>query len=285
MANYRQIHTQIWKDAWFLDLATDEKLVFVYLFSNERASICGLFELAPRVICFETGLERRRVDAIMAKFQKAGKVYCADGLVWVVNLRKYNENNSPKVRAKVNSDLALIPDCQLKRRYLEHNCPVNTISRTLDTISETESEQEQEQEIEQEQEQEIEQEQERVGAIAPSPKRLEQLPHQADVFEKNGGKWPSGKMVDGTPKKQVAIQFMVENVPDDPGSLSFWGQVVHAYQKQWSPKSYTVMVNDYFLRKRIPGAASVTANGNGNGQHVSKYDGMLAYLESLPDGN
>lgn len=31
MANYRQIHTQIWRDNWFLDLEADEKLLFIYL--------------------------------------------------------------------------------------------------------------------------------------------------------------------------------------------------------------------------------------------------------------
>jgi hypothetical protein len=95
------------------------------------------------------------------------------------------------------------------------------------------------------------------GACAPSP-----LPPPAEVFEKNGGKWPAGKLVDGTTKKDAAIQFIVEHVPNNPDDLSFWGQVVFAYQKQWSPKSYTVMVNDYFLRRRLPGGQSVTPNGH-----------------------
>ena len=44
MASYRQIHTKMWTDPWFIDLATDEKLVFIYLFSNDRVNVLGIIE-------------------------------------------------------------------------------------------------------------------------------------------------------------------------------------------------------------------------------------------------
>ena len=50
MANYRQIHTQIWRDNWFLDLEPDEKLLFIYLFSNDSTNLAGLYEIHQRVI-------------------------------------------------------------------------------------------------------------------------------------------------------------------------------------------------------------------------------------------
>ncbi len=49
MADFRNIHTHIWKDAWFCELQPDEKLLFIYLFSNERASVCGMYEYGPSV--------------------------------------------------------------------------------------------------------------------------------------------------------------------------------------------------------------------------------------------
>ena len=45
MANYRQIHTQIWRDNWFLDLEADEKLLLIYLFSNDNSNQAGIYEL------------------------------------------------------------------------------------------------------------------------------------------------------------------------------------------------------------------------------------------------
>lgn len=167
MADYRQIHTKIWKDGWFSDLSAEEKLLFVYLFSNERASVAGMYELPIKVICFESGLDRKAVDAALNKFDRAGKVHHENGIVWVVNLRKYNENNSPKVAARLNKDLAAVSDCRLKRRYLVYYNPIESSGYGMDTVSipkpESVSEQEHEQETEQEQEQES------IGANAPAP--------------------------------------------------------------------------------------------------------------------
>src|SRR3972149_7999433 len=103
MANYRQIHVSIWKDEWFLDLDPDEKLLFIYLFSNESASLAGIYKLALKVIAFETNLPIDFVKKTLAKFEKAGKVYYREGVIWVKNLRKYNRGSS-KVDIRIQTD-------------------------------------------------------------------------------------------------------------------------------------------------------------------------------------
>lgn len=50
-----------------------------------------------------------------------------------------------------------------------------------------------------------------------------------------------------------ARRWITEQVRDTPESLALWGRVVTAYCAQWSSKSYTVMVNDYYLQGRVPG--------------------------------
>lgn len=79
------------------------------------------------------------------------------------------------------------------------------------------------------------------------------LPASVRVYEANGGKYPTGTLIDGTSKKDHARIYIAEHVTDSPESLALWGKVVFAYQAQWSAKSYTVMVNDYYARGRIPG--------------------------------
>jgi hypothetical protein len=117
MANYRQIHTKIWKDQWFLDLDPEHKLLFIYLFGNERASISGIYELPKRVIAFETGLDMETLDRGLRLFEEAQKAYVRDGVVWVRNLRKYHETKSPKVQTRILSDIEEIKDCELKGIY------------------------------------------------------------------------------------------------------------------------------------------------------------------------
>lgn len=120
---FRQIHTQIWKDDYFLELAPEEKLLFIYLFSNENTSLTGLYKISMRVICFETGLDQRFVADTLSKFEQAGKVCYENNLMWVINMRKYHETRSPTIKTAIAKDLARIPDCPLKKRYLSGDIP------------------------------------------------------------------------------------------------------------------------------------------------------------------
>lgn len=158
MAEYRQIHVKMWgQDAWFLDLEPLAKLLFIYLFSNKYASIAGIYELPMKVIVFETGIERVDVETMLTEFRKARKVYYEDGVIWVVNLQKYNRNPSPKVQTRISKDTAAIPNCPLKERFIQYQNGIDTLS-----IPELELT------TEQEHEQEQEPEQEDTGADAPS---------------------------------------------------------------------------------------------------------------------
>lgn len=120
MAEYRQIHTRIWKDNWFCDLSDAGKLLFIYLFSNERASVSGIYELPLKYIVFETGIPKADVESLLKEFENAGKVKYENGIIWVVNLRKYNESASPKVITRLNKDIAAIPDSNILRIYCQH---------------------------------------------------------------------------------------------------------------------------------------------------------------------
>ena len=118
MANYRQIHVSIWKDEWFLDLEPEEKLLFIYLFSNESTSLAGIYRIPMKVIAFETGLSATFIESTLQKFHVADKVHYENGVVWVVNMRQYHETRSTKVQTRIENDIASIPDCDLKIRYL-----------------------------------------------------------------------------------------------------------------------------------------------------------------------
>jgi hypothetical protein len=131
MANFRQVHTKIWKDGWFLDLAPAHKLFFIYLFTNECASISGLFELPERVMCFESGLSPKEIQAAFEALGKANKAFYEDGVVWVVNMRKYHETESPKVQTRIEKDVEAVKDCELSRAY----CEAYGIDRVYDTLS------------------------------------------------------------------------------------------------------------------------------------------------------
>lgn len=149
MADFRTIHTRIWTDAWFCELEPDEKLVFIYLFSNPNASVCGMYEMPKRNIALDVGISVDRVSKILNRFSEKGKVFYEDGIVWVVNLNKYNNSgDSVKVEARAKKDIEAISDCHIKKLYCEFNnipysetkIPYPENEHETDTETETETE-------------------------------------------------------------------------------------------------------------------------------------------------
>ena len=147
MADYRQIHCKAWRqDEWFCELSPLDKLLFIYLFSNESASVSGVYELLPvKVIAFETGIEADYVLEALDRFEAQGKIKRGQGWIWIVNLRKYNASSSPTVAKRIERDINDMPDGELKTAYIGYYNPIDRVS-----IHPREQEQETEQETEQE---------------------------------------------------------------------------------------------------------------------------------------
>lgn len=117
MARFRQVHTRIWRDGWFLDLPARDKLLFIYLFTNESSSIAGIYELPPRVTAFDTGLDPDDINNALQAFEEAGRVYFDGRVIWVRNLRKYHETRSPKVQTAIASDIERVPEGRVLDLY------------------------------------------------------------------------------------------------------------------------------------------------------------------------
>mgnify|MGYP001813570995 FL=1 len=124
MAEYRQIHNQIWKDSWFLELESDRKLLFIYLFSNERSELSGVYELPMAVIAFETNLPVKTIKESLQYFEACGKVAYdfETSYVWVYKLLHYNARNTGSI--KIRKHLERLMDdlsdaCPYKAGWLE----------------------------------------------------------------------------------------------------------------------------------------------------------------------
>jgi len=108
------------------------------------------------------------------------------------------------------------------------------------------------------------------------------LPPQAQVFQKFGGQFPSGKLRTGRTKKETAIDYMQQVIPKDPGSLAFWGRVVENYCLQWSSRSYRTMIDEYFLRRRLPAGRGARPNSHSPTQGSQPTaEEILAMLEAF----
>jgi hypothetical protein len=188
--------------------------------------------------------------------------------IWIV--RKWAERQAKAPSASRESVRTRVTDYRKQKRnegvttlHDERNEGVTTLKRDgNEDVTSTREEKSRE---------DTDTEQKRIDqkAAAPHPR----LPPAAKIYLDNGGKFPTGKMTDGTLKQDRAIQFIAEHIRDDPTSLELWGRVVAGYCAQWSAKSYTVMINDYYAIGRIPGQpnpqflGASRSNGHGAAQH------------------
>jgi hypothetical protein len=161
MAEFRTIHSKMWRDSWYAELDVDGKLLWVYLITNGAASLTGIYHLPVRIAAFETGMSQERVSTLLAKFVLAGKIEYENEIIWIRRMRKYQAKNetSPKVLPRILKDLDEIPDCKVKNLYL-NQYPISTVLSLGPTDTDTDTDQE----TEKDQETEI------IGAPAPTDK-------------------------------------------------------------------------------------------------------------------
>lgn len=108
MAKYRPINTKFWTDSYIFKLSSDEKLVYNFLFTNEKTNICGIYELPQHMISIFTGIRFENINIILEKFERDGKIVYVAEWMYVINFVK-NQMMNDKVRIGVKRGLEAIP--------------------------------------------------------------------------------------------------------------------------------------------------------------------------------
>lgn len=109
---YRPINTEIWKDDYMLDLSSTEKLLFIYLLTNDFTTQAGIYKLSMNHAAMETGLSQEQMLSCLQKFHADGKIIynLPTKEIAILNWRKYNENKSFKTMKRVQDELATVKE-------------------------------------------------------------------------------------------------------------------------------------------------------------------------------
>ena len=123
---YRPIRTSFWSDAYILDLERDEKLLYMYLLTNDATTQCGIYEIPLRRVEFETGFSGERIYEMFHKFQEDNKIYYSleTREIAIINWRRYNDNPSPKTMSRVASELESVKNPMLVLLLYEPSQPL-----------------------------------------------------------------------------------------------------------------------------------------------------------------
>ena len=104
MAKNRMVNTRIWSDPRVLDLDPSEKLLWVYLITNDHTSICGIYELHSRIIAMETWFDKDMIDKILVRFTNDKKIRRYKNRIHLIKFTEHQANN-PSVQKWIEREL------------------------------------------------------------------------------------------------------------------------------------------------------------------------------------
>jgi hypothetical protein len=106
MAKYRPIKTCFWSDEFISTLTANAKLLYLYLLTNERTTLCGIYRLPIQYLYFETGLDKPQIEKAVKELES--KIVYKDGWAVVKNYQKH-QSASPKIKAGIKREMSEIP--------------------------------------------------------------------------------------------------------------------------------------------------------------------------------
>lgn len=93
MSKLRSLNTGIWNDTWFEELSVDRKLLFIYLITNEKTNMLGIYEISIKKISFETGIPADKITESFVYFEKSEKIKYQNNRVILLNFLKHQNYN------------------------------------------------------------------------------------------------------------------------------------------------------------------------------------------------
>lgn len=112
------ISTKFWSDPWVMTkLNSLDRLLFLYLISNELTNISGIYEISEHRIAFDTGIERDTlVKAMIPRLEP--KVYFKDNWVILVNFTKHQNLKSQDVILGIKREFEMAPKAVQKEAMI-----------------------------------------------------------------------------------------------------------------------------------------------------------------------
>lgn len=106
----RYLNTRIWADTWFENLAVDEKLVWIYLLTNQQTNLIGIYEIGLRRISNETGVEINRLQTVMERFANDYKAFHNGYFVVIPNALSHQTLANPNMEKSAMNIFDSLPD-------------------------------------------------------------------------------------------------------------------------------------------------------------------------------
>jgi hypothetical protein len=109
MSVRRFINTKVWSDAWIESLDPIEKLVWLYLLTNDYTNMLGIYQVSMKRIIFETGLTQTQITKALKGFESVRKAfYWFDEWIFLPNWIK-NQSMNPNMLRSATENFKVLP--------------------------------------------------------------------------------------------------------------------------------------------------------------------------------
>lgn len=99
--------SSFWRDPFIRTLSPNNKLLYLYLFTNREIQPSGVYEFLEDDCFFQTGITRQNIKKGLLLLSGKEKILCADGWIFIVNFLRKSFNLPKKiVNEKIRTNIS-----------------------------------------------------------------------------------------------------------------------------------------------------------------------------------
>lgn len=134
MSKLRSINTAFWSDTWIEELEPNYKLLFLYLVTNDKTNMLGIYEASKRKISFETGLTLETVNNGLKAFESVNKVKYINNHIILVNYMKHQNYNTNMKKSAIDVYNNLPNDLKINNLNVSKDNPLKGFESLLNAF-------------------------------------------------------------------------------------------------------------------------------------------------------
>ncbi len=151
MSKLRSVSTAFWSDPFIEELTPQQKLLFLYLITNEKTNMLGIYEASIKKISFETGLKDSDILMFFKICEQKSKIKYIGNYVVLMNFARHQNYNINMKKSAIDVYNSLPKELKDSNLMIDKSNPsegFESLLNHLGTVSKYEVEFEVEAEVE-----------------------------------------------------------------------------------------------------------------------------------------
>ena len=110
----KTIDSKMWKDNFFCELTPKQKLLWIYLITNDSNTMLGIYEFNIRLCGFDTGLTNDEILSFLELFSSKGKIIYKSDYITLCNFLKHQNYNINMKKSALTTYINLPNELKIK---------------------------------------------------------------------------------------------------------------------------------------------------------------------------